>query len=72
MKVSLKRAVWRRARGACEYCGMPSEFYRAPYQVDHVIAQQHGGETVLTNLALACYHCNLRKGPNIAGKEDRG
>jgi hypothetical protein len=28
---------------------------------------QHGGETVEDNLALACLHCNRRKGPNIAG-----
>ena len=69
MNESLRRSIWKRARGSCEYCGMPSEFYRAPYQIDHVIAEQHGGETVLSNLALACYHCNLRKGPNIAGKD---
>jgi hypothetical protein len=31
--------------------------------VDHVLAQQHGGETHLSNLALAYMHCNRRKGP---------
>jgi hypothetical protein len=35
--------------------------------VDHVIARQHGGRTVLSNLALACPRCNRNKGPNIAG-----
>jgi hypothetical protein len=69
MKASLKQQVWERARGACEYCRMPSQFYLAPYQIDHIIAQQHHGRTVLANLALACYHCNLHKGPNIAGKD---
>ena len=48
---------------------MPSDFYRAPYQIDHIVAEKHGGRTVLANLALACYHCNLNKGPNIAGKD---
>lgn len=42
-------------------------FYRTPFQVDHVIARQHGGETSLDNLALACFHCNNHKGPNLAG-----
>jgi len=69
MNVSLKRRVWRRARGACEYCCMPSRFYRAPFQIDHIIARQHGGKTETKNLCLACYHCNLNKGPNIAGKD---
>jgi hypothetical protein len=46
---------------------MPAEFDLLPFQVDHIIAQQHGGETVLENLAWSCLHCNKRKGPNIAG-----
>lgn len=35
--------------------------------MDHIVAEQHGGETVPSNLALACPHCNRYKGPNIAG-----
>jgi hypothetical protein len=35
--------------------------------MDHIIARQHGGSTTLENLALACFHCNRFKGPNIAG-----
>ncbi len=69
MKPALRRQVWRRAGGICEYCRMPSHLYLSPYQVDHIIAEQHRGRTVLSNLALACYHCNLHKGPNIAGKD---
>ena len=69
MKPALRRQVWRRASGICEYCRMPSRLYLSPYQIDHIIAEQHGGRTVLSNLALACYHCNLHKGPNIAGKD---
>lgn len=41
--------------------------YPAPFQIDHIIARQHGGPTVADNLALACIHCNRFKGPNIAG-----
>src|SRR5271166_4827055 len=32
---------------------------------------QHGGLTVLDNLALSCLHCNRHKGPNIAGTDPR-
>ncbi|MBM3737887.1 MAG: HNH endonuclease [Acidobacteria bacterium] len=42
-----------------------------PFQVDHVIAVQHGGKTEAANLALACPHCNRNKGPNIAGIDPR-
>jgi hypothetical protein len=38
-----------------------------PFQIDHVLAEKHGGETVESNLALACTQCNRHKGPNIAG-----
>ncbi len=69
MKASLKHRVRQRARGLCEYCRMPSQFYLAPYQMDHILAEQHGGATTLSNLALACFHCNLHKGPNIAGQD---
>lgn len=46
---------------------MPQTFYRVPFQIDHIIAKQHGGETVIENLALSCFHCNTCKGPNIGG-----
>jgi hypothetical protein len=38
-----------------------------PFQIDHILAEKHGGETTEDNLALACPHCNRHKGPNIAG-----
>lgn len=69
MRRSLANLVWRRAAARCEYCRMPSRFYHAPFQIDHILAEQHGGATTARNLALACYHCNLHKGPNIAGRD---
>ena len=41
-------------------------FHPAPFQIDHIIARQHGGTSTVDNLALACIHCNRFKGPNIA------
>ena len=47
---------------------MPASGYLGSFHADHIIARQHGGESNLENLALACLHCNQHKGPNIAGR----
>src|SRR5438093_11112829 len=67
MDARLQLKVRKRARGRCEYCQMPDEAVRLPFQVDHIVAVQHGGLTVPGNLAWSCLACNKRKGPNIAG-----
>src|SRR4051812_6295048 len=66
-KKSLVQDVWQRAKGRCEYCQMPQAFYRTRHQIDHIIAEQHGGPTTIDNLALAFLTCNNYKGPNISG-----
>jgi len=66
---NLVRQVWERALGRREYCHLPASVYPLPFHVDHVVAHQHGGPTILDNLALACLHCNRHKGPNIAGRD---
>jgi hypothetical protein len=50
---------------------MPECVLLLPFQIDHIVAEQHGGETIAVNLALACPHCNRYKGPNIAGLDPR-
>jgi hypothetical protein len=67
MDVDLERLVTQRARHCCEYCGMPQEFDEITFEIDHVIPRKHGGLTVADNLALACFFCNNRKGPNLSG-----
>lgn len=59
--------VRQRAKTCCEYCQMPQAFSEPVHEIDHVIAEKHHGPTTLENLALACFHCNNHKGPNIAG-----
>jgi hypothetical protein len=71
MNIALMDLVRRRARGNCEYCRMPQVYDELPFEIDHVIAEQHGGKTVLGNLALACFACNHRKGPNLAGVDPK-
>jgi 5-methylcytosine-specific restriction endonuclease McrA len=58
MNAALARQVRRRANHCCEYCLMPQAFDDTPFEIDHVIAQKHEGRTVLSNLALSCYHWN--------------
>jgi hypothetical protein len=64
---SLQDLVWQRARHTCEYCRMPQALDPLPFQIDHIIAEQHGGRLVESNLCLACLHCNKHKGPNLSG-----
>ena len=62
----LRAAVRQRAAGCCEYCRIPETGTCFAHEPDHIIAEQHGGETTFENLALACVQCNRLKGPNIA------
>ena len=57
----------RRAGGRCEYCRLPDAWDEWPFHVDHVVARQHRGKAVLSNLAWTCSRCNQNKGPNITG-----
>jgi hypothetical protein len=66
MDKAIEQQVWHRAGNACEYCRIPQALCPTMHEIDHVIARQHEGLTELDNLALACLHCNLHKGPNIA------
>ena len=64
----IRDTVRERARNHCEYClahQQDEPFFR--YQVEHIIARQHGGKDESDNLALACPHCNRHKGPNLSG-----
>jgi HNH endonuclease len=67
MNRGLVERVRRRAGGRCEYCLLPVERESVWSEIDHVIAVVHGGRTVMSNLALACWPCNSFKGPKLAG-----
>jgi 5-methylcytosine-specific restriction endonuclease McrA len=69
MDAALEALVRKRAKGCCEYCHFPESFAELPFQMDHVIARQHGGTTSAENLALACCFCNRHKGPNLSGMD---
>lgn len=62
----LRRKVVERADSRCEYCMIHQEDAVSTHQVDHVIAEKHGGKTALENLALSCMTCNLREGSDLS------
>lgn len=67
ISAALRKLVVQRADGCCEYCHIHEDEVLFAHEVDHVVAEQHGGQTVEENLCLACFQCNRLKGPNIAG-----
>ncbi len=51
------------AKGRCEYCDKPLfvsglAFYS--WQTDHIVPVHAGGSGEKSNLALACWHCNMK------------
>ena len=67
MDLTLRDEVWQRMRGRCEYCGMPQALDPLPFQIDHMIAEQHHGKTESRNLALGCLSCNNEEGSKRIG-----
>ena len=61
----LRRVVFERAAGRCEYCLYPERYSFLSFEVEHVVAEKHGGATTLDNLALACPYCNRHKGTDL-------
>lgn len=67
MDAGLRRLVWQRANGRCEYCRMRQEFDELTFQIEHIIPRKHHGPNASENLALACFACNNHKGTNLSG-----
>ncbi|MHC5741302.1 MAG: HNH endonuclease [Nostoc sp.] len=63
--VVLRRLVEERANYRCEYCQLPAGVAFFAHEIDHVIAQKHGGATNADNLALTCWRCNRHKGTDL-------
>jgi HNH endonuclease len=63
---ALRREIRDAARNACEYCLIHEEDTFFGLEIDHVIAEKHGGVTMFNNLCCACLTCNRYKGSDIA------
>jgi len=65
---ALRNLVRQCAGNRCEYCGIWQEHVPfALFHIEHIVPKKHGGDDDPSNLALACHHCNLHKGPNLTG-----
>jgi len=62
---ALRRLVFERAEGKCEYCLLHQDDGPFSHQIDHLISLKHGGQTTSDNLALACFECNRYKGSDL-------
>lgn len=65
---TVRAFVRARAEERCEYCLLPQDLVPlVRFHVEHILPRKHGGSDDTDNLALACFHCNLHKGPNLTG-----
>jgi HNH endonuclease len=62
---ALRRLVEDRAQNQCEYCLLPAKIAFFPHEIDHIIAEKHGGQTDAENLAYTCWRCNRHKGSDL-------
>ena len=67
MSEAMRQLVRERAGGRCEYCWLPdSRPPIEPFHLEHIVARQHGGQTILENLGWACHRCNRHNGTNLS------
>lgn len=65
ISTALRRMVEERAKYRCEYCLLPNNISFFSHEIDHVIAEKHGGQTEENNLAYSCLYCNRYKGSDL-------
>jgi hypothetical protein len=58
---ALRERVVTRAKGLCEYC-QTAQSIVIEMEIDHIVPESAGGQTVEENLCLACVSCNAFKG----------
>jgi len=63
--LTLRQLVIERAAGRCEYCLFPQTFSMLSFEIEHLVAEKHGGATTQDNLAWACPYCNRFKGTDL-------
>ena len=72
MDAGTRAFVLSRSQNRREYCRSHQNdepFFR--YQIEHIIAKQHGGGENESNLAIACPNCNLHKDTILGAKPRR-
>ncbi len=67
----LRRLVFERATGLCEYCLIHQSDAHFTFPVDHIISRKHRGPSTAVNLALSCLRCNVAKGTDLGALVSR-
>ncbi|WP_026072594.1 HNH endonuclease [Nodosilinea nodulosa] len=65
VSAALRQLVTQRAGNRCEYCLFPQKATLFTFEMEHIVAEKHGGATLADNLALACPYCNRAKGTDL-------
>ena len=61
----IRTQIAQRAKNRCEYCKIHEDDMFIGFEIDHIIANKHGGGDEMENLAYACPHCNQHKGSDL-------
>lgn len=69
ISVQLQASVREQSNFLCEYCHISERWQYVRFTVDHIIPVKRGGTDTDDDLALACFHCNRRKGLKITGRD---
>ena len=69
MDAATRESVRQRANARCEYCQLHEDHDVYVFHVEHIVPKKHRGKSTRENLAYACQHCNLHKGPNLTGRD---
>lgn len=59
--LNVQKLVRERANFLCEYCHTDERWQLVRFTIDHIVPLKKGGYSDVSNLALACFHCNRRK-----------
>ena len=61
-----RRNLYLRDKNTCQFCGR--KFNTEDLTMDHVVPKSKGGPVSWTNIVLACWPCNSRKGNKTAAE----
>ncbi len=69
LSLSLRKLVFQKAHGCCEYCKSPADFATQSFATEHIVPTAKGGSNEPDNLALACQGCNSHKSVKTEAKD---
>jgi len=65
----LRERVATQSRHRCGYCQADERYFGTDFEIEHLLPEALGGQTVEENLWLACRECNGRKGSRTAARD---